>query len=263
MTLSDQSSDRRAVPRLSRRSLIAGSIAALVTVVAPLIVWSRQSNDEPEVRVLRTRDRATALIADGSARVLVVNSPDREAVRDAIGRASRPWEPLPHLLIAPSDDDAAVGLLEAVEHSRPKNVLVAGVPGADPVWARVAQLCRERAIPVQYVTTMATAETERLQITVLGADPEERKPARAAIVRRGETNLVVAFDAGPQPTPGQVLIANSISEDVTADMLITVDDTPRRFNRDQVLVGTGDLVRIALTATGVQITGGKYRGPRR
>jgi hypothetical protein len=263
MSPSDQSPDRRLVPSVSRRNLIAGSLAALVTVVAPLIVWGRQASDEPELRVLRTRDRATTLIADGSTRVLVVNSPDREAVREAIGRASRPWEPLPHLLISPSDDDAAVGLLEAIERSRPHNILVAGVPGADPVWARIAQLCRERAIPVQYVTTMGTAETERLQVTVLGADPEERKPNRAAIVRRGETNVVIAFDTGPQPTAGQVLIANHVRDDMTADMLVTVDDTPRRFNRDQILVNTRDLVRIALTETGVEITGGTYRGPRR
>ena len=260
MSLTQPSPQPGFVDRLVARSgwVVAG-IVALLTVVLPLGAFALWTEDAPEVRVLETERKLSALVVDDDVRILIIDTRNRERARDALGRLYRPWEARPQILIAPATDDAAIGLWTVLEDTDPRQVLVAGSPGALPLWGEIEAECLRRGIPIQFIDDLTTVTTPRLTVSIFGREPES-EDARAVVIRRGDANVVLAFDAGRLPAQGQVVITAGRGDEVPADLLITASDEPRETPRREIIVASLRRVRVVLARDEVQVFGGARRG---
>ncbi|MEX1158369.1 MAG: hypothetical protein WEC79_05505, partial [Thermomicrobiales bacterium] len=139
-------------PTVRRHEWLLAGVAALLAFVVPMSVVGWLADPDPELRVLETSGRLSTLIVDGDARILVINTGDREAAGAFLGRIAQPWEGRPETVVAPADDDAAIGLWEALQRLEPASVVVAGIPGADPLWAAIDAECARRRIDLRVST---------------------------------------------------------------------------------------------------------------
>lgn len=248
-------------PKPNRVSILAGAAVALVVLLLPLTVLSMLDNPDPELRLLISANRSTALIVDRGTRILIVNETDRERARSLNGHLARPWEPRPQLLIAPADDAAAIGLLEAIRSGVPEKVLVAGVPGADPLWIAIEAECVARGIDLQYITVNASVSTSRLQIRVVAPEPEQIGD-RLVIVQHGDTRVVVALDAAMPTQPAHVLVGSrTANASVLADLIISADDLPRSSTVPEVIADPDETVTVAIAPSTIRVFGGALRVP--
>lgn len=247
-------------PTIRRHEWLLAGVAALVAFMVPMTVVGWLDDPQPEIRVLETAGRLSALIVDGDARVLVINTDDREAAGAFLGRIAQPWEERPQTLIASSDDGAAIGLWEALQRLDPSTVVVDGIPGADPLWAAIDAECSRREIELRYVSNRATLSTDRLVLTVFGAPPET-EIGRGIVVRRGTVSVVIALDTLPPPVEGQALIFTGDPSPASPDLLITSDDAPRTSPRHELLVDDRRAARLVLDEDAVRVFGGVVRPP--
>jgi hypothetical protein len=245
---------------LTRIPLLAGIVTMFVVLLAPLTVIAILEDPEPELRIVSAWDRVTVLIADGDARVLVVSTTDREMARAMVGRVSRPWEPSPHLLISPADDGAAIGLWEILQRTGPGSVIVAGTPGADPLWHAIDRECRGRDIDLVYVAGRVAVATDRLLIEVSAPAPEVMGD-RFVAVTRGSTRSVIALDSAVPDEPGNVLVTSGNGDAANADLVISTDRAPRSSGGSVVVVGPREVVRVSLESSTIRIFGGALRQP--
>jgi len=245
---------------IRRHEWALAGIAALIAFVIPMTVVGWLDDPEPELRVLETDTALSTLIVDNDAHILVINTGNREAAGAFLGRIAQPWEDRPTTIVAASTDDAAIGLWEALQRLEPSTVVVAGIPGADPLWAAIDAECARRQIALRYVTDRATVSTDRLQLTIFGVSLETDS-GRGVVVRRGAVNVVVALDGTPPPVAGQALIFNGDPSPVTPDLLVTSDDEPRTPRQHEVLVNDLHAVRLVIEETTVRVFGGLLRPP--
>jgi hypothetical protein len=244
-----------------RAPWVAGILGALLAFSALLAVIAWLDDEPPQLRVSRTGGRLSTEIVDRDTRIFVVNSPDREDVRAALGRFTWPWQNGPQLLVAPPDREAAVGLWEALQRTDPARVIVAGVPGADPLWLEVERYCDEEGIELTFLTTSASLDTERLTITIIGSPPEYPSPS-SVVVRYGGANVVIALDERQPATEGQVLVSSAESPRTSARVVVTSWSEPRAADRDEVVVERREVVEIVLDDGQLRIFGGRRRGPQ-
>lgn len=247
-------------PAIRRHEWLLAAIAALVAFVVPMTVVGWLDDPQPEIRVMQTSERMSALVVDGDARVLIVNTGNREAAGAFLGRIAQPWESQPRTLIASSDDGAAIGLWEALLRLKPSSVVVAGIPGADPLWAAIEAECARRLIELRYVIDRATLSTGRLVLTIVGVPPETGS-GRGVIVRRGNISVIAALDDVPPPVDGQALIFNGDPSPATPNLLVTSDDTPRRPLQHELLVDERRAARMVIDENEVRVFGGLLRSP--
>lgn len=248
-------------PRSTRRgALLAGVVAMLAVLLIPLSVIAVLDSPEPELRVSAAWGRVSVLITDGDERLLIINTDDREAARALAGRLYRPWEPGPSILIAPADDRAAIGLWELVQRVETGSVLVAGVPGADPLWDAIERHCRARGIDLVYVTGRATVDTSRLRVDVIGHGPE-LTGERVVSVQRGGIRAVIALDATVPTEPANVLITGASGHGTTSDLVITSDVASRSSLVHEVIVRSREVIRVSLEPELIRIYGGSLREP--
>jgi hypothetical protein len=142
----------------------------------------------------------------------------------------------------------------------PAIVVVAGIPGADPLWAAIDAECARRQIDLRYVAGRATLSTQRLELTVFGSPPEAES-GRGVVVRRGNANVVIALGAVPPPVHGQALIFNGDPESHAPELLVTSDNEPRTPLQHEVLVDDRRAVRLVLDTDSVRVLGGVLRSP--
>jgi hypothetical protein len=214
----------------------------------------------PEVRVLAGPKRLSALVIDGDARVLILNTNDREATVALLGRIAQPWEATPTTLVAPASDDAAIGLWEALQRLEPASAIVAGIPGADPLWSAIDAECARRGIDLRYISDRALLEVGRLDLTIFGTPPEQAG-ATGVVIRRGDVNVAVAFDAVPLPVEAHALLMNGDPAPATPDLLVTSDDSPRLPKQHELLVGELRYVRLVIEDDAVRVFGGVLLSP--
>lgn len=247
-------------PRLSRFAWLAVIVAFVVTLAVPLLARAAIQDDPPNIRILQTDGRISALIADGELRVLVLNSSDPRTASATLGEA-RPWEPRPQIIIVPSDDAAATGLLAVVRASRPRAVLVAGLPGANPIWHALDLECRERGIDLEYTAGSMRIEGTTLTLTVFGV-PLGTDEGRAVIVRRndGDATVALALDRGQPVVAAHALVTSGAAPSANADLVITTDGEPRRMTHPELVLGYRDRARITLQRDRIDVFGGTYRG---
>jgi hypothetical protein len=237
---------------------VTGIVVALLVFLIPVALLDWTSDTPPEIRIIETRGRLSSLIVDGEARMLVIDSTDREVARAAAGSLSAPWEARPTIVIASSDDRAATGLWEILQGSTPRRLLISGVPGAHALWAEIERECARRGVELNYVTSHASVQTERLTILVTGVEPERPGPL-AVVVRRGGANVVIALDGGSPPIPGQVLVTSGDGLRSPADLVVTPRRAVRQPGHHELLVGRGEQVRLILEADAIRAQGGEAR----
>jgi hypothetical protein len=242
----------------ARRAWFAGAVAAVLVFGIPYLTMAALSDDQPEVRVLATGGRLSALVIDDAARILILNAPDREEARAAPGRVARPWERRPTLIIAPADDAVAAGVWDVVQSTHPRSVVIAGIPGADPLWTTIEQTCAGRGIELRYVTGWATIATANLRLTVMAPEPEE-PGAQLVVVRRSSTSVVIALDDAAPDVAGQVLVSSGPVPTGGVDLLISADGATVAGARAQLLVARRDVVRLVLDPARVRVQGGTLR----
>ena len=246
---------------IRRHEWVLAGLAALLAFVIPMTVAGWLDDPAPELRVLKTSRHPSTLIVDGDARILVIQSDDREATGAMLGRIAQPWEARPQAIVSSSEDDAAIGLWEALQRLEPATVVVAGIPGANPLWATIDAECANRRIELRYIADRATLATERLDLTVFGTGVTVSDGGRGVIVRRGDLSLVIALDRVPPAVDGQVLIFDGDPSPATPDLLVTSDDAPRSPRQHELLVNDRQVVRLELGINEVRAYGGVLRPP--
>src|SRR4051794_31220934 len=110
---------------------------ALLVFGVPYGALTLSTKPEPELRVIRTGDTLGGLLIDGQARMLILGTGDPREANAALGRLAGPLEDSVTTLVAAADDKIVAGLFEALQQSSPAQVLILGVPGADPTWAAI------------------------------------------------------------------------------------------------------------------------------
>jgi hypothetical protein len=229
--------------------------ALVLGAVLPLALVAWWTDDPPELRVFVTAGELSGLIIDGNARVLVINSDDREVTAEALGIMARPWEPGPQILIAPADDRAATGLWEALARTDPSGVVIAGIPGAEPIWAAIEDACREREIDLRYVAGTLALDTEHLTITVFGPVPEGGGPA-AVVVRHDGVNALIALGSDAPDIEAQVAIANTDPGIESISVLISAQAVALPTEVTQIIISEREIIHMRFEDARVRIQGG-------
>jgi hypothetical protein len=244
-----------------RGPLLASLMTAVLTFALPLAVLALTTASEPEVRLLETRGRISAAVADGKARVVVINSTDREVARAVAGHLYRPWEPAPQLLIAPSDDAAAPGLWELLARTSPQAVAVLGVPGANPLWTAIETACRQRGIALTWVAGEALVELDRVQLRLHAPVPEQ-PGSRYVEATRGAVRVTVLLDGEPPPG-ATALVSTRPTHPAGVALVVSANRAARPLVGPEVVIGTREVVRLTLEEQRLRVYGGTYRAPER
>jgi hypothetical protein len=203
----------------------AGILAAALAFLIPLLAIGGSSSANPTVRVFPTGERLSALVIDGNVRVLLLNADDLQATSSALGRSTRPWEADPDTIIAPADDAVAPSIWQAIQITGSRQLLIAGVPGADPIWSEIERICRSDGIDLQYLSSESTIELPSLHLRVIASSPDADLPAAVAI-ERGETRLLVALDSASADLSSHALVIAELPEELPQTTVALVRDPP-------------------------------------
>lgn len=233
----------------SRLWLVSWTTALLVFAV-PLIVSGAMKQDAPEIRVIRTGETFSALIVTTGARVLIINSNDRGLTRSAVGRIARPWEPRATTLLAPASDEAAIGLWEALRSPRVERVLVAGVPGSDPIWSGIERDCAKRGIPLEYISTAGVVNLSDVVLMIDPAGPSIR-------LLSGDASVSMALGDENTFQPAHVVVVNTASSLMgNADLLVSTS-VPNEGTEVPVLtVDNREMLRLVFDGSTIRLHGG-------
>jgi len=252
---------RAARPEIRRHDWLLAGIVALVAFIIPMTVVGWLNDPQPEIRVLETDEQPSTLIVDNDARILIINTSNREAAGAFLGRIAQPWEPQPQTIVATSSEDAAIGIWEVLQRLEPSSVVIAGIPGADPLWSAIEAECTRRQIDLRYISDRSTIATDRLNLTIFGTPPET-ETGRGIVVRRGHVSVVIALDTTPPQLDAQALIMTGDPAPATPDLQVTSDDSPRTPKHHEVLVKDLHAVRLLIDEDAVRVFGGVLRSPK-
>lgn len=249
-----------------RLPLLLGLTIALIVGLGPVAVLSLLTDEPPELRLRLSRTDLAAVVADGDARVAILDVSDREVARDLRGALGNTLDDDLQLLVVPASAEAAIGLLEWLQSDTPQEIVVIGVAGADANWLAVERRADERDIPLRYVSGEATVHLPRLELVIYGSAPGD--PVTAAVaVRDPQAGTAVVIELGsgsrqPVTIPrtltiardprqstqlGAVLVprdgADATHRDSAARVLLD-DDTLSvvRFDGRQLRISNGDVV---------------------
>ncbi|MGH9175030.1 MAG: hypothetical protein ACRD1H_11775 [Vicinamibacterales bacterium] len=251
---------RTAAAPARRRTWVIVALAALMMFVVPMATIGWLADAEPEIRVMLAGRELSSLVIDGEQRILVINTADREAAGALLGRIAQPWEADPTTIVSGSEDLAAIGLWEALQRLEPRTVVVAGIPGADPLWAAIDAYCVQRRIELHYIAERANLATERLEITLFGELPESDSGS-GLVIRRGDLNVVIALDEQPPDIDGQVLIHAGDPAPLIPDLFITSNVTPGPSRQHEVIVDERERVTLLIEEHRVRVFDGTLRLP--
>ncbi|MFW6074899.1 MAG: hypothetical protein ACOC9Y_04840 [Chloroflexota bacterium] len=183
----------------------AGLLVSLVIVTLPLILLEFRNEPATTLRLAVTGERISGLFADGSTRVLIMDSASRSDARSVTGRFSRPWEDEIDVIISPSSDFATAGLIEAMDQHPDARVIVAGVPGADQNWLEI-----ERSVSdgdLTFVDTTASFALEQSTVTVIGAG----NSGSGVLIQSMGAHVFHQFDEGQPPALLDALVTSNSS----------------------------------------------------
>ena len=121
----------------------------------------------PEMRIAATDRALSTLIVDGDNRVLILNANGPQDARSVIGTLSHPWETKPSTIIVSADQDNVEALWEALQRLEPRQLIVAGAPGADPDWLVIERHCQESGIDVSYLEFETEISVALLNMTIV------------------------------------------------------------------------------------------------
>jgi RNase P/RNase MRP subunit p29 len=234
---------------------LAGIVALVVGAAVPISIVLALAEDPLELRVFTTGDALSTLIVDGDVRVLVINSDDREATSAALGTMARPWEPRPRVLIAPAEDRAATGLWEALARSEPDAVIIAGLPGADPIWSAIEDECVARGIELRFVAGTLDIATEHLEVSIFGQTPDA-KEGSSVVVRHEGVNMLLSLLGTGVRVEAQVVVGSAPSPDNGVAVLVTTHPVATDVEYAQIIVSEREIIHMRLDGRRVRIEGG-------
>ena len=218
---------------MSRSRLwLVSCLVALVVFATPLLVAGALTKAAPEIRFIQTGKNMSALFVTHQERVLIINSDDRGVTRSALGRLARPWEPATTTLLAPADDDAAIGLWEALRDPRIQQVIVVGVPGRDPIWSRIERECVQRGVEIEYITATSHVELTDATLTIEPTGMTIGVHSRGSVVAIALTNqppslaanVAVVNDLTTLPPAADLVLAPSFPNEVLEAPVVKVND---------------------------------------
>lgn len=234
---------------------LIGGLAALFVFSIPLIVSNATASHDPEIRAIRSGRHFAALIVTDSGRVLFVNSDDRRVTRSLVGRLARPWESDAATVIAPAQDRTAVGLYETMQHPAITQVIVLGLPGADPIWSAIERDSATRGIDVHFLATESRIET--LPVT-LDLGPSDDDHDAYIAVSHGSTLVGISGGDDPPSTPLHVAILAAWPDDeIDADLVIVPVRPETDVGTSSVVTRDNEVVRITLADGEVRVSGGR------
>ena len=242
-----------------RGPAMAGWLAMVSVLLVPLGLAAARSDPPPELRIIAAGQSLASLIVDRDARLLVIASNDRAEARAALGRLTRPWETDITTLVAPASDTAAPGLLEALARTAPGQVIVLGVPGAQPVWRELELECARRGIELTYVAGESQITTQRLSMLLSGPLPGAKTPTSLAL-RRGGVGVLIAVDGGAVAERGQLLVSNGIAAAANG-VAAQITSTALAGAVSRVVVGDISPVRVVIEPDKLRIAGGAAISP--
>lgn len=185
-------------------------IAAAVFLLMPLAFLTATVKQQPEIRITYgegRNDAFSALIVTEEVRILMINSSDRRTARSIIGTLARPWEPAFSVVIAPAGDETFAGIHEAVRNPAIRQVIIAGIPGANPEWTALERELASRGIDLHYAGGPVEINPEPFRLTIHPGEEDGN-----IVVRNGQSVVVLALDAIMPTTPAHLTIANRTSE---------------------------------------------------
>lgn len=246
---------RHRTSKAARSPWIVTCATSLLVVLVPLLVLELVAKDEPELRVVETGDRFSALLVAGDTRMLLVNTGDRTQARALLGRIARPWEPGPSAIVAPASDHVAIGVWEVLLRTEPKQLLVAGLPGADPTWHAIERHCRQHDISIDYLSSTASIEGTPLDIDLFV--PGQEPGQHALTIRRAGLVIALPLDESPATPASQVLVSNAARHRTTSQgIAIRGDGAPASPSGNTLIAGDREVVRLVIEQGRVRIRGG-------
>jgi hypothetical protein len=190
---------------------------------------------------------------------LIVGASDPRQAVEALGRLAGPLEPDVTTLLSVADDDLAAGLYQALLHTSPSQLVLLGVPGANPVWTEIEVECRRRGIILNYASGTALVETARLRL-ILDAPTENEAKAASVTISRGTAVLTIAFGTSPPAAVGHVLVtARARKGDFAAIVTASASSVG---DVAQVVVDRRERVRIEFQPKRLRIFRGTLLEPR-
>ncbi len=178
-----------------RLPLLLGLAIALIVGLGPIAALSLLDDEPADLRLRLSRTELAAVVADGDARVAILDVTDREVARDLRGALRRTLDDDLQLLIVPANDKAAIGLLEWLQSDSPQEIVVVGVAGADANWLAVERIADERNMTLRFISSEAVVQLPRLELVIYGSVPGA--PVTAAVaVRDPQAGTTVVVDLG-------------------------------------------------------------------
>ncbi len=192
------------------RPWLVACVAAAIFFLMPLAFITATVSQQPEIRIAygeaRT-DAFSALVVTGEVRILMINSTDRRTARSIIGTLARPWEPPYSVVIAPAGDQTFAGVHEAVRNPAITQVIIVGIPGANPEWTALERELANRDIDLHYAGGPVEINPEPLQMTIQPGGQDAH-----IIVRNGQAVVLLALGVQTPPFPAHLTVANQTPE---------------------------------------------------
>jgi hypothetical protein len=232
------------------RPWLVAITAALLSFFMPLAFITATTEIKPEIRIVYGESRNnpfSALIVTNETRILIVNNDDRRTARSLIGALYRPWEPAHTVVIAPSGDNTFAGIHEATRNPGIRQVIVAGLPGANPEWTALERDLADRNVDLHYLGHPVVVETGPMVLTVY---PDLDSPH--IVIRYGSAVTVLALGQSLPPTPAHLAIANRAprsGEQIDLVMLPLMVDLPD----EAIAVERGKRITVRLNSDRIEI----------
>lgn len=239
---------------MSRSRLwLVSCLTAIVVFAVPLLVAGAVTESNPEIRLIRTGNSISALVVTDRERILIINSDERGATRSAIGLLARPWEPFTTTVLAPADDDAAIGLWEALRDPRIRQAIVVGTPGSDPIWSRIERDCAQRGVELEYVSSLSHVELTEAAVTI---DPT----GMTVSVHSAGAVVAIALANPPVDLAANVAVVNDLATIPPAADLIVAPSFPNESVETPVVrVNDREMVRLVFEPATIRIQGGSVQ----
>lgn len=253
---------RQWLTALARAELLVAALAAIVVFSVPLAVRSAMAEPVSEVKVVGMDGRLSAYVVTDQVRLLTLNVRDPRDAQALLGRIRQPWEPGPSVLVvSAANDERAVGVWTAMNQTQPSQIIVVGLPGADPAWTALERSCTERGIHLDYVAERSTVEVGELELIVQRGDDAT---GDALILRSGQTNIAIALDGGFPDGSSSVVVANGEpARNARPPSLIVRTDVYDSLGAGstQLVTGRNGTVTLLLEDERIRIRGGSLQSP--
>lgn len=235
-------------------SWLLGVAVGCVVVALPLAVATLFADDDPMIQVATTDSSISGVLSSGSHRVLFTNTWSPAEARSFYGRVTGPWDQQANTLIAPGTDRAAPGVLELLERAQPEQLIVIGVPGADPTWAHIERWCRANAMDVHWVADFVQFRAGELTVSAIASG--ETAFGFLDLVIEGPSGIVVV-ELGPDASGlDSDILVTSLNRTVLNSRLVVRESIEEVAGLPVVAMSPGDVVEMSLAGDEVLVSGG-------